>query len=311
MTLSRSRFLQLAGAGLLAPCFHRSFAVETLQRSLRPLAYSTYGMKSIPILDAVDHCERIGYEMLELSVRKDSPTALGSFSKQQRKEFLDRVRARNLAVSSLLLGVSLAQAQREIVDVLIPSGGDLARMLDEKNPPPLVTVLGGKEEQWEQLKNVFAARLLGWAKAAEKSGAIIAVKAHYGQAVNTPEKLQWLLKRVGHERIVLSYDYSHYLAEGIGLETSLQQLASATRHIHVKDVAPGEKPVRFILPGEGGIDYVRYFRILDKLGHVGPVTVEVSAHVHNRTDYHPIRAAEKSYLALHKARVAAAASGLL
>jgi inosose dehydratase len=46
------------------------------------------------------------------------------------------------------------------------------------------------------------------------------------------------------------------------------------------------------------VDYVRYFKILDRIGFAGPVVVEVSAQLFNRPGYDPIVAATRSYRVL-------------
>lgn len=72
--------------------------------------------------------------------------------------------------------------------------------------------------------------------------------------------------------------------------------------IQVKDArhtADGKH--EFLLPGHGDVDYVRYFRALDRLGFSGPIVVEVSAQLFNRPDYDPLVAASRSYEVLSKA----------
>jgi inosose dehydratase len=60
----------------------------------------------------------------------------------------------------------------------------------------------------------------------------------------------------------------------------------------------------FVLPGDGGFDYVRYFKALDQIGFAGPVVVEVSAQLFNKPGYDPIEAARRSYRVLADALAA-------
>lgn len=304
---TRREFLHTAGATAAFAGLALSRASGSSVRQRRPLGFSTYGMKTVPILDAVDRCARIGYDTLELSVRKDFPTAATKLSSAMCRAIRDRVRSAGLSVSSLLVGINAGrpEEQAEILGTIIPAAGEVARALDDHNPPILATVLGGKAEEWESGREELASRLHAWAEAAQAAGVSIAVKAHYGHAINSPERMLWLYRRVNHPRLAVSYDYSHYQAEGFELEPSLRALRPHVRHVHVKDIVPGKKPPEYLLPGEGAVDYVAYFRLLDELNYPGAVVVEVSAHLHNQSGYDPFATAEKCFAGLSKARRAA------
>jgi sugar phosphate isomerase/epimerase len=64
---------------------------------------------------------------------------------------------------------------------------------------------------------------------------MIAIKAHIGGAMDTPEKAEWLRARVGSERIKFNYDYSHFGLQGIPLEPSVRLMMPNTVFVHVKD----------------------------------------------------------------------------
>lgn len=310
MSQTRRDFLRTGSAVLAASLIPASRLLgampEKLKRPARPIGFSLYGMKSLPVLDALDHCARIGYNNVELCVMKDFPTELSIFTPELRRAVKTRLDTTGLEASSLLIQglLSRADKQAEMIET-IKSCGQLAHDLNDKKPPLVETVMGGKAEEWEQIKDVLAERLYAWGEAAKAGGILLAVKAHYGHAVNSPDRLLWLYRKVNHPNIVLTYDYSHYQAEGFGLEESLRAVIPYTRFIHMKDVSPG-KPPGFLLPGEGHtIDYVQYFRLLKETNYQGPILVEVSAHIHRLEGYQPIAAAEKSYANLSRARDAA------
>jgi inosose dehydratase len=165
----------------------------------------------------------------------------------------------------------------------------------------LETVVGGSPSKWDEQKAGMAARLRDWADAAKAAGTVIAIKAHVNNAVNSPERLLWLLDQVQSPAVQAAYDYSHFEVQGIDMEESMKLLLPRTKFIHVKDTRGDAKKFQFLLPGEGRTDYVKYFRLLKQYGYTGPVCVEVSSQVSNRPGYDPIDAARKSYAALSSA----------
>ncbi len=78
-------------------------------------------------------------------------------------------------------------------------------------------------------------RLRDWAAVAEMNKTVIALKAHVGSAVNSPDRLLWLLDEVKSPFLSLAYDYSHFEVQGIDMAESMKLLLPRTRFIHVKD----------------------------------------------------------------------------
>lgn len=185
---------------------------------------------------------------------------------------------------------------------LITSAAKLAQDVLPAMPPMLETVLGGSPSRWLEQRNQMVARLQDWAAVAEQSGTVILLKAHVGSAVNSPERLLWLLEQVPSSALQAAYDYSHFELQGIDLLESLKLLLPRTRFIHVKDSEGTQDKFRFLLPGRGRTDYVKYFSLLRELKYAGPVCVEVSGQVSGQPDYDPRAAAAECWTVLSKAR---------
>ena len=179
---------------------------------------------------------------------------------------------------------------------------ELAHALSPGLPPVIETTLGGKPAQWQRIKHPMADRIHSWARAAENSQAIIAIKPHVGGALHTPEGARWLLDQVNSPWIKLVYDYSHYELRGYDLEPTVRALLADSVFIHVKDSSGDPGKVKFLLPGEGRVDYTEYFKLLRKLGYGGAVVVEVSCQIHGRPGYDAVAAAKQSYATLAPAR---------
>ena len=304
MPTSRRQFLRQtafsAAAAITASAQLRS--AEKSPRSRRPIGFSLYGMKSLPVIDALNHCKRIGYENVELCLMKDFPTELGKFSPAEQKQVQAHLRSTGLDLSSLLVHINLVQPDQKPALEVIKGASEVARTLDERRPPLIETVTGGKADEWDATKDRVAAHLRTWAETAAAGGTRIAIKAHYGHVVNSPDRILWLYRKVNHPGLTLTYDYSHYQAEGFELEPTLRAVIPHTGFIHMKDLVVGEKPAKYLLVGQGKIDYVKYFRVLDELKYRGPILVEVSAQIHRLPGYQPIPTAEKCYAFLSAAR---------
>ena len=93
-------------------------------------------------------------------------------------------------------------------------------------------------------------RLRDWAKVAEQEEFTLAIKAHVGGALHTPEGADWLFRQINSPWIKLAYDYSHYQAQGMEMKPSLELLLPNSVFIHIKDNQGKNGQVQFALPGE-------------------------------------------------------------
>ena len=267
------------------------------------LGFSLYGMKSLPLDQALKVCAEIGYSHVEFSLNAGYPTEPAVFGADARRLASVQLRALKLGLPCLMVLMSLTADEAAHAKALemISMAASLAKELVNENPPVLETVVGGQPAKWESQKAGMLSQLQDWAAAAEKAGTMIAIKAHVGSAVNSPERLLWLLEEVKSPAIQAAYDYSHFELQGMDLEESLRLLLPRTKFIHVKDSQGDAGKFRFLLPGEGRTDYVRYFSLLQSLGYAGPVCVEVSGQVFSQAGYDPIAAAKSCWAVLSAA----------
>jgi sugar phosphate isomerase/epimerase len=267
------------------------------------LGFSLYGMKTLPLDQALRACAEIGYRNVELTADPGFSAEPKLLSAEDRKNLRAQLASLKLEVSCLMVNLKLLADDQKHTENLqtIKAAAELGHDLVPERPPMIETVLGGKPGEWNQAKDRLAARLLDWSHAASAGNTILAIKAHVGSTVNSPERLLWLLKKVNSPAIAALYDYSHFEVMGFPLADSLKTLLPYTRMIHVKDTSGDEKKFQFLLPGEGRTDYVAYFKLLKQLGFKGPVVAEVSSQVWKKPGYDPIAAATKCYQALSSA----------
>lgn len=297
MPLNRRRLL---ASLIFLQAAHQAGGQAANARAGLPLGFSLYGMPQLELDRALRICTSVGYEHVELCLNPGYPTHPEVFRPERRRETVALLAELRLRVSALMVLLNLAandEAHRQGLAVLT-AAARVAHDLDDQHPPLIETVLGGTPAQWDLLKHQLAARLADWARVAEEQRVIVGLKAHVSSAVNTPDRLLWLLEQVPSRALQVVYDYSHFELQGIGLAESLQTLLPRTRLIHVKDTRGDAREFRFLLPGEGRTDYRQYFDLLRQHAYTGPVCVEVSGQVFGQPGYDPIAAARRSYAAL-------------
>jgi sugar phosphate isomerase/epimerase len=264
------------------------------------LGYSLYGMKSLPLLSALEQVRAIGYGNVELCLNKGFACEPASFSKAERRAVRGRVRDLGLGVSCYMSDLQLFGSKADHAANLeaIARAGDVAGDITPGLDAPLESVLGGKPEDWVDEKDRAADRLREWGETADEAGISIAIKGHAGGAVRLPSQLRWLIEKARHPRIVVNFDQSHYQLERIPLAESLAALHPWIRMGHVKDSRGTATDFHFLAAGEGRTDYREYFRALKAVGFTGPLVAEISSQISTRPGYDAVAVARRAYHAL-------------
>src|SRR5688572_8735092 len=164
MSSTRRQFLQFSAAVFAAATAPHLAAAVPAKGKSRPIGFSLYGMKSLPVLEGLDHCKRIGYDNVELCLMKDFPTELGKFSPSAQREVRDRLRSTGLELSSLLVHINLTDANQAPALEVIKGAGEVARSLDDRRPPLIESVTGGKSAEWDATKEKVAENMRRWAE---------------------------------------------------------------------------------------------------------------------------------------------------
>lgn len=264
------------------------------------LAFGTYGMKALTTEAALRTIARIGYDGVEPALMPGWPTDPAQMSAANRKALCRLIGDLGLAVPAMLESLPLQSAPEKRAANLerLKRAVALGNELAPSSPPVIDTILGGKTADWERIKGRMVAELNEWAKVLEDGGATVCFKPHAGDAVHSPERALWLVREVGSPRIRIVYDYSHFYVAGLPLESSLKQLLAYAPFVVVKDSQGTPEKHAYLLPGDGKIDYLAYFRLLKELQYSGFVAVEVSGMIHRKPDYQPVPTAELCYARL-------------
>ncbi|MCC6538131.1 MAG: sugar phosphate isomerase/epimerase [Bryobacterales bacterium] len=257
---------------------------------------STYGMQAFEVERALEAVRGLGYDGVELCLMAGWPSEPAQLDASAR----GRLRGAAFPIPTLIENGNtlVSDADHARMQDRIRAAAALAHDVAPASPPLLQTVLGGKPDEWEQVKEKMAARLSDWARVAAENRLRLAVKSHIGSASNTPEKLLWLLDRVRNPALSAIYDYSHFQLLGLKLKPTLEALLPRSSFVTVKDGRLENGAPRFLLPGEGTIDYGTYFRLLKQRRFDGWMLVEVSRQLQTQPGYDAVDAARRSYTQL-------------
>jgi hydroxypyruvate isomerase len=271
------------------------------------IGFGSYGLPETPIDVAIPRLAALGCESLELCVAERWPTASHKLLRAQRDEVRSAIADSGLTLSALMLFVNLLAPPEGLPEqeALFREACALARDLAPGRRLPIVTTHGPLDASWEQGRDLLAERMTHFAAIAEAEGTLLALEAHVGALLDTPEKTAWLMERVHSATCGLNLDLSHFVVAGFPWQDSVRDLARYAFHTHVKDGFMEDGKVRFQLPGEGDLDYANYFRAMRDAGYEGAVSAEVSVQISGRPDYEPWRAAEFCLQTLRSARESA------
>ena len=298
--LDRRKAILLATSSALAASIPRALpnALHGQEnKSKVGFGFSLYGMKNLPLADALRVCSEVGYDCVELPTMADWPGAPEKLSKEDRNRFRDGLSQNSLRLSALMENLVLLAAPDVHSKNLgrLRAAAELGHNLKPDGETIIETVMGGQPSQWDDVRTSMVDRLSEWAKVAEQTSSTIAIKAHISGAAHRPEHVRWLLEQVKSPSLKAAFDFSHFQLRGMSLRESWAALASDTVFIHVKDSTGEQQKFQFVLPGEGTIDYVEYLKLVQDAGYTGDILVEVSGQIHNRPEYDPIAACKKSY----------------
>lgn len=299
--LPRRSFLATGTAALIAGTALESVGFErSVDKPSIGLGFSLYGMKTLPLAEALAACGKLGYDSVELALMPGYHTDPAKLSPDDRKRLRDLLSEHKILVAALMENLLVLADERQHQANLdrLKAAGQLARDIAPDNPPLIETILGGKPADWDQTRERMAQRLVEWARVAGEQKTVLAIKGHVGNSPHLPEHVAWLVKKVDSPWLKATFDYSHFGLRGLDLASALKTLLPHTVFIHVKDARGEASKFEFLLPGEGDTDYAAYFKLLVEHGYQGSVVVEVSGQISSRPDYDPLRAARRCYESL-------------
>jgi sugar phosphate isomerase/epimerase len=267
-------------------------ALLRAQQSPRLLfGFSLYGMRTVPYREALDHVARIGYKATELCLRPGWNTEPKLLTKADRAEIRKRIGDLGLTLSSVMENMGLGRPDGLKGNLeRLKAAAEVCQECSPGAPALIETTVGGRVGAWDQVSAAMADEIGAYGKTLEQLKITLAIKAHSKNAMNLPDRLLWLADQAKSPWVKVVYDYSHFEANGLDMRKTMEQVAPRAVFVHIKDCEGRAPNHKFLLPGDGDIDYKAYVKTLTGVGYRGPVLVEVSVDVYNLPGYDPLAA---------------------
>lgn len=269
------------------------------------LGYSTWGMPTLPIDQAVAHIAGLGFDGIEIAVGAEWTTDLDRLDAAERRRIRGLLDSHGLTLSAIAGHAGLLEPDPDAHAANVArlkAAIHLALDWAAAGVPPFVNTLsGGHTTDWEAQHGLFADRLGEIAAYAEAQGVILAMEPHVDGLVDTPDRMITILHLVDSPNLRVNFDISHFDILGMSTAESVAALLPYSVHTHVKDQRGRYPDYQFLIPGEGDFDYVDYLLTMQAHGYTGFITAEVSKMVQRRPDYDPSAAATLSYRTLDAA----------
>ena len=203
------------------------------------LGYSAWAMRRLPVEEQIAIVRRTGYVGIELvSGPEGSLDAqrLDGAGRRGLRRLLDEA---ELSLPSIAAHGNLLETdpeRREANRAQVLAGIDLAADLAGGEGPPCVVAMAyGRPETYVSQREAIAEGMGELTGYAEAKGVTLALEPHVGQAFDLPEKVVWLMERVGSSFYRLNFDNSHFEVMGRDLSEYVPLLVPYAVHTHLKD----------------------------------------------------------------------------
>jgi len=266
------------------------------------LSYSTWGMQTTPIDDAVRHCAALGFDGLELTIIPGWPTDATTMTDIERKRIRRLYDDAGLELCGISGNVDLLADDAVANEARMRGYLDFAAEIQHPGDELIVTTVSGATPgEWDVRKGELVEIVGRLAEYAHERGVMVGMEPHVAHALCMPDDAVWLIEQVGSPGATIHFDISHFNVQGIPMEESVAKLTPVSRHTHIKDERGRYPEHEFLIPGEGEMDYPRYLRLMSEAGYDGHIVVEISLMVQRRPDYDALAAATQTYDVLSRA----------
>ena len=165
------------------------------------LGYSTWGMPEVPIDEALDCIRGLGFDGFELTVIPGYTTELAKLDDSEVGRIKKLIIDHQLEMSAIAAHHSILEEDPRILGKnmdQLKKAVDLALELKPGVEPPAInTYSGGTQTKWDEAKDVLVERTGEIVDYASSKGVTIAMEPHVSMTLDTPDKVLWLIEKVG------------------------------------------------------------------------------------------------------------------
>ena len=263
------------------------------------IAYGTYAMPDLPLEQAAPLLAEIGYDGVEICVSPghaaSMPEEMDAGRRRRLRELLGRLGLGVPAVFTLAHALAEDEDGHRRTQEHVKRCAGLARDLGPE-PPVVALGIGGRKDQWEQLKGRIVDHLGDYGRLARQEGFLVAAEAHCRAAVDRSERALWVIESVASPAVRLHFDIVHFYLAGEDETEAVERLLPITGHTHVTDARRHDDgSFDLLLLGQGDLDAAAYVKAMAAGGWEGFLTLEVSGRIWGRDDYDAAAAARISY----------------
>jgi sugar phosphate isomerase/epimerase len=266
------------------------------------LAMGNHGFKAFSAEEAIKIIAGIGYDGVEFCMLPDYATEPAKASPETRRAIRSLLNDYQLALPTLFERIPILgdanehRAHLERIRRDAQFGHDVNAGVGGVKPV-IESHLSGDSKDWEAKKHLIVERLREWAEVAGGMQTVFAIKGHNLNLADSSDKILWLTQQVNSPWLRVEFDYSHYQAGGEALGAALDRLLPYTVVVTLQDTKLYTNKPGFerLLPGDGTVDYMDYYRRLLKFGYTGFTICWVGEAFLTKPNYDAIAAAKHCY----------------
>jgi len=182
------------------------------------LAFSAWAMREWPVERQIGLVQAAGYVGICLVSGAEFPFDALRADSAERHRVRALLDGSGLALTAIAGHANLLESdpvQRTTNVDRVRATLDLAADLGSpQGPPPVITMGFGTPERYLADREALAERFGELAQDAVHTGGVVALEPHVGQAIDLPEKVDWLMRAVNSPRFRLNLDNSHFEVMG-------------------------------------------------------------------------------------------------
>tara|TARA_A100001037_G_scaffold215564_1_gene193506 strand:- start:3020 stop:3862 length:843 start_codon:yes stop_codon:yes gene_type:complete len=261
------------------------------------LGFSTWAMPKVPIDTSLKFLSETGYDGVTIAVLPQFTTSLDSLKFEERKRILNLSKKYSIPIISVMSFTNLMDENKEALNQNINFVKESINLANNWEVENVITGIGGKPGELNDSKklNEFINRISELGLIAKSKGVTIALEPHVDQAVEKPDQIVDIIKKINMDSIRSNFDISHFNVQGVDVKESIEKVLPYSVACDVKDEKGVVPNWSFVAPGEGDFDYVNYLKCMKEKNYKGFITIEISFQVQGNPKYNPLHTAKNSY----------------